>query len=114
MLAMNTLLVAFLGVTSVLATRSLELKLSGPSRVDGVHNLKVLATVVNTGDEPLRLLNDPNGPLSKIPTDTFSLVHKSGLSPDFIGVKVRFIQCLQIALSVFDTPDRRSTFHLLR
>lgn len=89
MLTVRCLLTVLLGVTSVVATRRLELKLSGPNRVDGVHNLKVSATVINTGDESLKLLNDPNGPLSKIPTDTFSLSHESGLSPDFIGVMVR-------------------------
>lgn len=75
--------------STVAATPSLQLKLSGANSVVDASNLKVVATVTNTGDETLKLLHDPNGPLSRLPANTFTLTHESGASPDFIGIRVR-------------------------
>ena len=62
--------------------------MAGPESVKGVENFKVVATVTNTGDEALKLLNDPRGPLSKMPADTFAITDASGKSPKFTGIKV--------------------------
>ena len=71
------------------AAPGLTLTLSGAEKVNGVDNLKIVAVVKNTGDETLTLLNDPRGPLSKMPTETFLIQHEtSGASPSFTGVKV--------------------------
>ena len=75
---------------AVSAAPGLTLKLSGAEKVDGVDNLKVVATLENTGDETLKLLNDPRGPLSTLPTETFFIEHEAtGATPSFTGVKVR-------------------------
>lgn len=60
----------------------------GPDTADGIEKLNVVVDVKNTGDSPLKLLNDPNGPLSKMPTNTFSITDESGSNPAFVGVKV--------------------------
>ncbi|KAK7688332.1 hypothetical protein QCA50_008704 [Cerrena zonata] len=76
---------------AVSATSGLTLKVTGPEAVDGVSNLKVAATVTNTGDETLKLLNHPLGPLSKMPTQTFAIAHEdTGATPKFSGVKVKY------------------------
>ncbi|KAL0566820.1 hypothetical protein V5O48_015184 [Marasmius crinis-equi] len=69
----------------------LSLAVHGPAEVDGVHNLKVTATLTNTGNETLKLLNDPRGPLSHIATNTFSILSSSGSKPNFNGVKLKYV-----------------------
>jgi len=44
---------------SAFAAPSLSLKVSGADVAEGVENLKVTATLTNTGDSTLKLLNDP-------------------------------------------------------
>ncbi|KAJ3488200.1 hypothetical protein NLI96_g3033 [Meripilus lineatus] len=74
------------------ATPGLSLKVTGPDAVDGVDNLKVITTLINTGDETLKLLNNPLGPLSKMPTNTFAIINEqSGGVPRFNGVKVKYV-----------------------
>jgi peptidyl-Lys metalloendopeptidase len=69
----------------------------GPESVDNVVNLKVVATVTNTGDETLTILNDPHSPLSKLPADTFTISDASGASPAFTGIKVKYTPSAAIA-----------------
>nr|P81054.2 RecName: Full=Peptidyl-Lys metalloendopeptidase; Short=MEP; AltName: Full=GfMEP; Flags: Precursor [Grifola frondosa]BAB82381.1 peptidyl-Lys metalloendopeptidase [Grifola frondosa] len=76
---------------AVSANPGLSLKVSGPEAVDGVNNLKVVTTITNTGDETLKLLNDPRGALHTMPTDTFAITNESGETPSFIGVKVKYV-----------------------
>lgn len=74
---------------AVTAAPGLSLTLSGANKVDGVQNLKVTATITNTGDETLKLLNDPRGPLNKFPTESFVINHEdSGAAPAFTGARV--------------------------
>ncbi|KIP10094.1 hypothetical protein PHLGIDRAFT_101670 [Phlebiopsis gigantea 11061_1 CR5-6] len=74
------------------AAPGLSLTLSGAEKVNGVDNLKVVAVVKNTGDETLTLLNDPRGPLSKLPADTFLIQHEAtGASPSFTGIKAKYV-----------------------
>lgn len=60
----------------------------GPESVTDVENLKVLTNLTNTGDENLKILNDPRGPLSKMRTHTFAITGSSGSSPKFTGIFV--------------------------
>jgi len=65
---------------------------AGPESVDTVQDLRVTTVVTNTGNEILKLLNDPSSPLSTIPANTFRIT--SGLSdaaPIFTGVKVKYV-----------------------
>lgn len=52
------------GSASVLAFPSVSVAFSGEKSVVDVDNFKVVATVTNTGDETLNLLNDPNSLLT--------------------------------------------------
>lgn len=92
-IALRSVLIALVAsAVTVSAAPGLGLKLSGPNKVNGVDNLKIVATVINTGDEPLKLLNDPRGLLSKMPTQTFLVSHdESGAAPAFTGVKASFV-----------------------
>jgi hypothetical protein len=63
----------------------------GADVVDGVKNLKLSATIVNTGDETLKLLNDPRSLLNKLPTHSFNIVNgANGATPKFRGVKAKY------------------------
>lgn len=111
---------------AVSATPGLTLKVSGPEAVDGVNNFKVTATVINTGDETLKLLNNPLSPLSQMPTETFSIAHEdTGAAPKFSGMKVKYSPQTAIRLgsessftvlapgqSVTVEHDRKSDIHL--
>jgi peptidyl-Lys metalloendopeptidase len=78
-------------VVSVSAAPGLALKVSGPDNVRGVDSLRLVTELVNTGDETLKLLNDPRTILRKLPTNTFSIVHEdSHASPKFAGAKVKY------------------------
>ena len=56
--------------------------------VYGLENLRVTTTVVNTGDETLKLLNDPRGVLDSFPENTFNITDPIGSRPSFIGARV--------------------------
>ena len=73
----------------VSAGPGLTVKTSTPNaKVDGLGNLKVTATVTNTGDQTLKLLKDPRGVLNTFPENTFSITGAVGSSPSFNGAKV--------------------------
>ncbi|KAI1783148.1 hypothetical protein LXA43DRAFT_358555 [Ganoderma leucocontextum] len=66
-------LVALAATASVVsAAPGLSLKITEPNVVNGVENLKVITTLTNTGDEALKLLNDPNSVLKTLPANTFT------------------------------------------
>ena len=74
---------------AVSAAPGLTVKASTSSvNVDGLENLKVTTSVTNTGDEALKLLNDPRGVLNIFPEDTFTVTDASGSRPSFNGAKV--------------------------
>ena len=62
----------------------------GPSNVGGVDNFKVEATITNTGNETVKLLDDPRTLASATPVDKFSIVHANGGNPSFSGVFVKY------------------------
>ncbi|OBZ77844.1 Peptidyl-Lys metalloendopeptidase [Grifola frondosa] len=63
------------------------LQITGPTSIHDVQNLKVVTTVVNSGDETLKLLNVPESVLSRVPTDLFAIANRYGESPVFVGAK---------------------------
>jgi peptidyl-Lys metalloendopeptidase len=69
--------------------------------VTDVENLKLVATVTNTGTETLKILNDPLSPLSKLPAKTFTITDASGRSPIFTGIKVKYVPSAAIAAGAF-------------
>ncbi|KDR79947.1 hypothetical protein GALMADRAFT_92107 [Galerina marginata CBS 339.88] len=90
--ALRSALIAFTSLAvAVSAASSLSLKVAGPDAVESVESLKVVATITNTGDEKIKVLNDPRGPLSKLPTDTFAITDASGAQPSFTGIKVKYV-----------------------
>ena len=63
----------------VSAAPGLTLKTSIPNvNVDGLESLKVITTVTNTGDETLKLLNDPRGVLESFPENSFTITAVDG------------------------------------
>ncbi|KAF9523095.1 peptidyl-Lys metalloendopeptidase [Crepidotus variabilis] len=100
MLHASLLVFASLAV-AIAADPSLSLKVSGPAAVDGVDNLKIVTTLTNTGAETVKVLNDPNGPLSKLPTNTFTITDASGTTPAFNGVKAKYVPKVAAAASAF-------------
>ena len=68
---------------------SLSVMTSVPNvEVNGLRNLKVVATVFNTGDESLKLLKDPHGVLDSFPEDSFIITGVAGVHPLFSGARV--------------------------
>ncbi|KJA28634.1 hypothetical protein HYPSUDRAFT_128952 [Hypholoma sublateritium FD-334 SS-4] len=98
----QTLLATLLiGVSAVAAASPLSLSLSGPKSVHGVENLKITATITNTGTETLKVLNDPRGLLSKRPANKFSITDAKGARPSFTGVKVKYVPEAAAALGAY-------------
>ncbi|KAH8822266.1 peptidyl-Lys metalloendopeptidase [Flagelloscypha sp. PMI_526] len=74
----------------VSANRHITVSLSGPASLDGTQNFTVTATIKNTGHLKLKILNDPRGLLSTLPTDKFE-VTKENFTADFIGVRAKYV-----------------------
>ncbi|KAF4622061.1 hypothetical protein D9613_009107 [Agrocybe pediades] len=85
------LLAASFGSLFVSAAPSLSLSLSGAKYVNAVGDLKVTATLTNTGDETVKVLHDPHGALSDMPADTFSIANEDGSVPNFAGIMVKYV-----------------------
>jgi peptidyl-Lys metalloendopeptidase len=66
-----------------------------------VEHLQIVATITNTGDETLKVLNDPRGPLNKLPTDTFAISDAKGAQPSFIGIKLKYVPKAAAALGAY-------------
>lgn len=84
-----------------LAKTVLMYHVSGPSSVSSVASLKLTTTLTNTGDETLKILNDPRGPLNKLPTDTFAISTGSGATPSFTGMKLKYVPSTAAELGAF-------------
>lgn len=84
-----------------LAKTVLMYHISGPSSVSSVASLKLTTTLTNTGDETLKILNDPRGPLNKLPTDTFAISTGSGATPSFTGMKLKYVPSTAAELGAF-------------
>ncbi|KAF5379072.1 hypothetical protein D9615_005979 [Tricholomella constricta] len=92
-----TLIALVASAVAVSAAPGLSVKVAGPAEVAGVDNLKVKTTITNTGDEILKVLNDPNSPLSKLPAHTFIITDANGASPAFTGIKAKYVPAAAIA-----------------
>lgn len=92
-----TLIALVASAVAVSAAPGLSVKVAGPEAVTGVDNLKVKATITNTGDEILKILNDPNSPLSTLPANTFKITDAKGVAPAFTGIKVKYSPAAAIA-----------------
>ncbi|CAE6506031.1 unnamed protein product [Rhizoctonia solani] len=79
-----------LSAMAVSAAPGLVLDVAGPSSVVDVGGLTVKATLKNTGDVALKLLNDPRTVLSKARTNTFSISSASG-TPKFTGLYAKYV-----------------------
>jgi len=73
----------------------------GPESVNAVDKLQVLTTITNTGDEKVKVLNDPYGPLSPLPTDTFTITNASGAKPAFTGIKAKYLPAVAVLLGAY-------------
>ena len=56
-----------------------------------MEDLKVTTAITNTGNETLKLLNDPCGVLNPFPDNSFS--DPTGSRPSFNGAKVNHAAC---------------------
>lgn len=88
----SALLALAASAVAVNAAQSISLKVTGPESVNTVEDLKVTTTITNTGDETVKLLNDPLSPLSQLPANTFKITGGSkGASPTFTGIKAKYV-----------------------
>ncbi|CAG8686758.1 2735_t:CDS:2, partial [Acaulospora colombiana] len=63
----------------------------GKSTVENVDNFSVTVNVTNTGDETLKLYQDPRGALSTFPENTFKIAAIDGEdTPNFAGARVKY------------------------
>ncbi|CAE6395833.1 unnamed protein product [Rhizoctonia solani] len=111
--AIVTLLVSFV-ISQVSAAPGLVLGVSAPSSTVDIDGLTVKATLKNTGDITLKLLNDPRSILSKVNTNTFSISSASGI-PRFTGLKVRYVPsraAQSTETSAFTTLARGQTIEI--
>ena len=93
---------------AVSADPSLAVKTSTPIvNVDGLENLKVTATVINTGNETLKLLNDPRNVLNPFPGNSFNITDATGSHPSFNGALVNCASVRHI-----NTRAHASRFHV--
>ncbi|KAH7322056.1 lysine-specific metallo-endopeptidase-domain-containing protein [Rhizoctonia solani] len=95
-----------LSAMAVSAAPGLVLDVAGPASVVDVNGLTVKATLKNTGDVALKLLNDPRTVLSKAKTNTFNIASTSG-SPKFTGLYAKYVPSKAAALA------QESTFTVL-
>lgn len=77
-------------ISAASATKSLSVSTTVPSSLADVDSLQVVTTIANTGDEALRLLNDPDSPLSTWATRSFDVKNADGKDAEFNGVIVRY------------------------
>ncbi|KAL0069636.1 hypothetical protein AAF712_003294 [Marasmius tenuissimus] len=64
---------------------------TGSDNFASAQDFKITTSLVNTGDETLKLLKDPRTVLSSLPTDRFTISNAEGASPTFTGARVKFV-----------------------
>jgi len=94
MIARISLLLLSFAASSAFAAPSLSLNLLGSDEVTDVDSFVVTAAITNTGDESLKLYNDPRSALHDFPENTFSFScpddSDEATPPLFIGAKVKY------------------------
>lgn len=78
-------------LATVSAHRALSVSLTDAHGVADASRVPISATVTNTGDETLKLLNYPKGVLSPAPADTFTISHSGGATPRFRGLAAKYV-----------------------
>ena len=63
----------------------------GSNNFAGIQDFKITTSLVNTGDETLKLLKDPRTVMSSLPTDRFTISNANGASPAFTGVRGKYV-----------------------
>ncbi|KAL0564815.1 hypothetical protein V5O48_017226 [Marasmius crinis-equi] len=86
----RALVILAASLSAASATKLLSVSVSAPSSSFDVSGLEVTTTITNTGDETLKLLNNPASVLSKWATNSFEVTNADGTTADFTGVKVRY------------------------
>lgn len=87
----SALVALALSASGALAAPGLSLHLSGANTFAGAKAAVVSATLINTGDETVKLLNHPNSVLSKLPTHTFAIAAEAdGKTPAFKGARAKY------------------------
>ena len=71
-------------------SQSLTQRLAGPESVADVGDLKVTLTVTNMGQEPVKILHEPNGAMSNAATDKFIIANEQNNRPQFQGIKAKY------------------------
>ena len=77
--------------------------LIGPTSVASVEDLKVNTVLTNNGDETIKVLKDPLGPLSQLPAETFTIESEGGAQPAFMGIKAKYSPKAAIAAGEYVT-----------
>ncbi|KAJ7642405.1 peptidyl-Lys metalloendopeptidase [Mycena polygramma] len=95
--SVRSALVALVFAAAASAAPGLSLSLTGPTEVSSVSALHVTATLVNTGDVELKLLNDPRTVLHTFETDSFSITDPAGNSPAFKGMLAKYVPATVLA-----------------
>lgn len=85
------------------AARQLTLDVDGPAAVTSVEDLKVTTVLTNNGDETIRVLKDPLGPLSQLPAETFTIESEGSSRPAFMGIRAKYSPTAAIAAGEFVT-----------
>ncbi|KAK1235662.1 hypothetical protein PQX77_001104 [Marasmius sp. AFHP31] len=76
---------------SVAAAPGLSLSVSGSKKLAGVQDFKITTSLINTGNETLKLVKDPRTILSSLPTNCFTISNAEGASPVFTGARAKFV-----------------------
>lgn len=71
--------------------------------MNSLDDLKFATIITNTGTEALQVLNDPNGPLNTLSTDTFSIADETGAQPSFTGIRAKYVPEVAAGLLAFTT-----------
>lgn len=108
------LLILFAFVVTAAATRSLTVEVSAPKNVTNVDSFNVLTTITNTGDEILRLINNPATPLFSLAAPLASLVTNPFIVMDSNGGQPNFtIEARHLPRDIACGSDKRFLFTLL-
>ncbi|KAF9480595.1 zincin [Pholiota conissans] len=71
--------------------KPLSLKTTGSRIIEKAEDYVIRTIITNESDKKLHILNDPRGPLLKLPTDTFRITDANGAQPRFKGVRVKYL-----------------------
>ncbi|KAH8833927.1 peptidyl-Lys metalloendopeptidase [Flagelloscypha sp. PMI_526] len=103
-----------IAILTQIALAQLSISLTGPTSVESVGDLKVSASLINSGSKDLKLLNAPGSVLSELPTDAFTITNEAGEHPTFIGVQVKWAPELAIQKKAWTVVKAGQTLSVTR